>query len=145
MDLRVRSEREGGCRSDREPRTTIVIERRQTARRRVCLDGRVRVAAFLPEIACVVRDVSLGGARIGVPPTAMLPDCFDLFIPCRNETRRAFVAWRAGATIGLGFAQTQAASEPDALARRLADSEAEVARLRAALLGGNDPAPACVH
>ena len=43
--------------------------------------------------------------RIGVPPTAMLPDCFDLFIPCRNETRRAFVAWRAGATIGLGFAQ----------------------------------------
>jgi hypothetical protein len=122
-----------------------VIERRQTARRRVCLGGRVRVAVFLPEINCVVRDVSLGGARIGVPPAAMLPDCFDLFIPCRNETRRVFVAWRAGTTIGIAFAQTRAASELDALARRLADSEAEAARRRAALLGGNDRALACVH
>lgn len=122
-----------------------MIERRQTARRRVCLGGRIRIAAFLPEIDCVVRDVSLGGARIGVPVEATLSDCFDLFIPCRNETRRAFVAWRTGATIGIGFAETRAASEPAALARRLADSEAEVTRLRAALLGGNDLAPAGVH
>lgn len=122
-----------------------MIERRQTARRRVCLGGRVRVAAFLPEIDCIVRDVSLGGARIGVPPEVTLPDCFDLFIPCRNEIRRAWVAWRAGTVIGLGFEATRAASEPEAVARRLADSEAEVARLRAALLAGNDRAPACVH
>ncbi|SFL51121.1 PilZ domain-containing protein [Methylobacterium pseudosasicola] len=122
-----------------------MIERRQTARRRVCLGGRVRIAAFLPEIDCVVRDVSLGGARIGVPVEATLPDCFDLFIPCRNETRRAFVAWRAGAMVGIGFAETRAASEPEALVRRLADSEAKVARLRAALLGGNDRGLAGVH
>lgn len=122
-----------------------MIERRQTARRRVCLGGRVRTAAFLPDIDCIVRDVSLDGARIGVLPKVTLPDCFDLFIPCRNETCRAWVAWRAGTMIGLGFEATRAASEPEVVARRLADSESEVARLRAALLSGNDRAPAGVH
>lgn len=122
-----------------------MIERRQTARRRVCLGGRVRVVAFLPDIDCIVRDVSLVGAKISILPEVRLPDCFDLFIPCRNETRRAWVAWRAGTMIGLGFEATRAASEPEVVARRLADSESEVARLRAALLSGNDRAPAGVH
>jgi hypothetical protein len=122
-----------------------VIERRQTARRRVCLGGHVRVAAFLPEIDCWVRDVSLGGAKIRVPDSATVPDRFDLFIPCRDETRRVFVAWRAGAEIGLGFSETRAASEPEAVARRLAASETEVARLRAALLSGNSPEASGVH
>ena len=121
----------------------MAIERRQPHRRRVCLGGRVRLAAFLPEIDCIVRDVSLGGAKIRVPVTAMLSDGFDLFIPCRNETRRVWIAWRAGATIGIGFDAT--AAEPGAVAGRLADSEAEVARLRAALLAGNSRAPGRVH
>jgi hypothetical protein len=122
-----------------------VIDRRRTARRRVCLGGRVRVAAFLPELDCTVRDVSLDGARIRVDAETILPDCFDLFIPCRNETRRVFVAWRSGAAVGLGFDVTQAASAPEAVARRLAASETEVARLRAALLGGNSSEPGRVH
>lgn len=126
-------------------RTAIVTERRQTARRRVCFGGRVRVAAFLPEIDCVVRDVSLGGAKLGVPPMATLPDCFDLFIPSRNEIRRAFVAWRTATVIGIGFEATRAANTPEAIVRRLADREAEVTRLRAALLSGNDRMLDCVH
>ncbi|WP_331308405.1 hypothetical protein [Methylobacterium oryzae] len=40
-----------------------MVERRRTARRRVCLGGRLRVAAFLPEIECTIRDVSLDGAQ----------------------------------------------------------------------------------
>ena len=116
-------------------------ERRRTARRRVCLGGRVRVAAFLPEIDCTVRDVSLEGARIRVRADSVLPDRFDLFIPCRNETRRACVAWRSGAVIGLAFEGGLAAPEPEALARHLAAREAEVARLRAALRGGTGPEP----
>ncbi|SEO80477.1 PilZ domain-containing protein [Methylobacterium sp. UNC300MFChir4.1] len=122
-----------------------MVERRRTARRRVCLGGRLRVAAFLPEIDCTVRDVSLDGARVRLPAEALLPDCVELFIPCRGETRRAFVAWRAGESVGLGFAETRAATEPEAVARRLAASEAEVARLRAALLDGNSPEPGRVH
>ncbi|MGH1572894.1 PilZ domain-containing protein [Methylobacterium sp. P31] len=122
-----------------------MIERRHTARRRVYLGGRVRHVAFLLEIECIVRDVSLEGARICVSADTVLPDCFDLFIPCRDEMRRVFIAWRRETAIGLGFAVTEAASAPEAVARRLAASEAEVARLRAALLGGNGPEPGRVH
>ncbi|MEE7440058.1 pilus assembly protein PilZ [Methylobacterium oryzae] len=95
-----------------------MVERRRTARRRVCLGGRLRVAAFLPEIDCTVRDVSLDGARVRLPAEAVLPDCVELFIPCRGEIRRAFVAWRAGESVGLGFAETRAATEPEAPPRR---------------------------
>lgn len=122
-----------------------MVDRRRTARRRVCLGGRLRVAAFLPDLDCTVRDVSLDGARIRVPADAALPDCIELFIPCRGETRRAFIAWRAGESVGLGFAETGAATQPAAIARRLAASEAEVARLRAALLDGNGTPPGRVH
>ena len=122
-----------------------MVEGRRTARRRVCLGGRLRVAAFLPEIECTVRDVSLDGARVRLPAGAGLPDRVELSVPCRGETRRAFVAWRAGESVGLGFAETRAAAEPEAVARRLAASEAEVARLHAALLDGNSQEPGRVH
>ena len=49
-----------------------MIDRRRTARRRVCLGGRVRVAAFLPELDCTVRDVSLDGAGIRVAAETIL-------------------------------------------------------------------------
>lgn len=115
-----------------------MIERRETARRRVCLGGLVRLAAFLPEIGCTLRDVSLDGTQIRLAPGTALPARFDLIVPCRGETRRVRVVWRADDIAGLGFEEAQAdaaqqdASPADAL-RRLAESEAEVARLRAAL------------
>ena len=136
----------GGCPDIRTHQDeALVVDRRRTARRRVCLGGRLRVAAFLPDLNCTVRDVSLDGARIRVPADAALPDCIELFIPCRGETRRAFIAWRAGESVGLGSAETGAATQPAAIARRLAASEAEVARLRAALLDGNGTPPGRVH
>ncbi|MCJ2049014.1 PilZ domain-containing protein [Methylobacterium sp. J-070] len=122
-----------------------MIERRQTARRRVCLGGLVKVAAFLPGIDCRLRDVSLGGAKIRVSDADTVPACFDLFVPCRGEIRRAVVAWRAGAMVGVVFDGTPAVSEPESLARRLAASETQAARLRAALLAGNSLEPGCVH
>lgn len=120
-----------------------MIERRKTARRRVCLGGRVLGAAFLPATDCMVRDVSLGGARIRIPDTVLVPDRFDLLVPCRSETRRVAVAWRAGDVIGLVFEGP--AAPPEAADSRLATGAAEVARLRAALLSGNSPEPGRVH
>lgn len=116
-----------------------MIERRETARRRVCLAGLVRVATFLPEIACTLRDVSLDGARIRLPAGTVLPARFDLRVPCRDETRRARIVWRAGDMAGLGFENLRPDVEPDDvtpadLLRRLGASEEEVARLRAALV-----------
>jgi hypothetical protein len=135
----------GCCRRIGIDEDPIVTERRHHARRRVCLGGRARVAAFLPEVDCTVRDVSLEGAGIRVAPDVILPERFDLIIPCRNETRRVFVAWRSGASVGLGFDATRSDTTAERAAHRLATSEAEVARLRAALLRGNRLDPDRVH
>ena len=127
-----------------------MIERRETARRRVCFGGLVRVASFLPEIACILRDVSLDGARIRVAPGTALPACFDLVVPCRGETRRARVVWRDGDTAGLGFEDAAAdtvsrdVSAADLL-QRLGESEAEVARLRAKLAPARGAPPVRMH
>lgn len=128
-----------------------MIERRETARRRVCLGGRLRVSLFLPEIECALRDVSLGGARIRLDPGATLPAVVDLIVPCRAETRRARVLWRDGATAGLSFALASPAPAPGVdpggdILNRLADAETEVVRLRAALaLAGGGERPPRVH
>ena len=122
-----------------------MIERRQTARRRVCLGGFARVAAFLPEIACTLRDVSLGGVRIRVDPSATLPDRFDLVVPCRGQTRRVRVVWRDGDAAGLGFDDAPSEGAPHDLLRRLAESEAEVARLRSALKPDSHDRPDRLH
>ena len=96
------------------------------------------MSLFLPEIECILRDVSLDGARIRLDPGATLPAVIDLIVPCRAETRRARVLWRDGANAGLGFAAAAPAPAPGtdsggAILDRLADAEAEVVRLRAAL------------
>lgn len=127
-----------------------MTERRETARRRVCYGGLVRVATFLPEIACTLRDVSLEGARIRLAPETALPACFDLVVPCRGETRRARLIWRAGDMAGVAFGDAPADSvtgdvSAADLLRRLAESEAEVARLRAALASAGDKTPGRLH
>jgi len=51
---------DGGCPVIRDhPDQPIVVDRCRAARRRVCLGGRLRVAALLPELGCTIRDVFL--------------------------------------------------------------------------------------
>ena len=120
-----------------------MIERRETSRRRVCFGGLVRPAAFLPGIACTLRDVSLDGARLWLAPGTTLPHRFELVVPCRGETRSARVVWREGDAVGLTFenagpvAVAKADGVQDVLLR-LRESEAEIARLRAALLRADE-------
>lgn len=122
-----------------------MLERRRTARRRVCLAGHARVATFMPEIACAVRDVSLDGARIRVPPVAALPKRFDLVIPSRGETRRASVAWRAGDLIGLTFKPAPAAEAAHRPSPPIPSHVPEVARPRTAPMAGTVAESDSVH
>ena len=127
-----------------------MIERRETARRRVCFGALVRPAAFLPDIACTLRDVSLDGARLRLAPGTTLPHRFDLVVPCRGETRRARVVWRSGDAVGLGFERARRATAPRAdgdrdILLRLAQGEAEIARLRTALLRAGEGEPDRAH
>jgi hypothetical protein len=80
-----------------------MTERRDDARRRVCFGGQIEAAAFLPDTPCMVRDVSLTGARIRVSPDAILPERLVLHVPMRRECRLARVVWRDGDMVGLRF------------------------------------------
>ncbi|MCJ2015759.1 PilZ domain-containing protein [Methylobacterium sp. J-076] len=112
-------------------------ERRDDARRRVCLGGLIETAAYLPEIPCQVRNVSLAGARLRVAPEAILPERIVLRVPMRNETRLGRVVWRSGDAVGLSFAPDAPTAQDDALADRVKAGEAEIVRLRAALVAAS--------
>ncbi|GJE38788.1 PilZ domain-containing protein [Methylobacterium persicinum] len=110
-----------------------MIEQREDARRRVCLGGMIETAAFLPEIPCTVRDVSLAGVRIRVASGAILPERVVLRVPIRGECRLGRVVWRMEEMVGLHF-------EPDApgdvadIHRQLRAEREETVRLRTALV-----------
>lgn len=78
-------------------------ERRDVERRRVLLGGLIETAAFLPEIACTIRNVSLTGARIRIAEGSILPERVVLRVPIRGECRDARVVWRVGDAVGLHF------------------------------------------
>jgi hypothetical protein len=100
-------------------------ERRDDARRRVYLGGSIETAAFLPEITCTVRNVSLTGARINVSRGTILPQRLVLRVPMRDEQRIARLVWRDGEAAGLVFEdraeRIEAEDEPDRLRAALAE------------------------
>lgn len=100
------------------PSTTPTTERRHSDRRRACFGATLRVAAFLPEIECRLRDHSLTGARIVVAADVPLPRLVDLTVPCRNRTRSAVVVWRSGTQAGLAFVDAAGPGEGSGIAPR---------------------------
>ena len=108
-------------------------ERREDARRRVLFGAFIETAAFLPEIPCTVRDVSLAGVKLRVASGTILPDRVTLRVPIRGECRLGRIVWRDGDHVGLRF-ETDEASV--AARQSLKARDAEIARLRAALVAG---------
>lgn len=54
--------------------------------------------------ACVMADVSAGGARLLVKPTVSIPSRFILVLSWDGQLQReCFVAWRSMNTIGVRF------------------------------------------
>ncbi len=88
-------------------------ERRQDSRRRVCFGGQVETAAFMVDTPCMVRDVSLSGARIRIAPGAILPERVVLHVPLRGECRVARLIWREGDMVGLRFEPAGDESRPE--------------------------------
>lgn len=110
-----------------------MLERREDARHRVLLGGFIETAAYLPEIPCTVRDVSLTGARIRIARGAILPERVMLRVPIRGECRLGRVVWRDGDAVGLHF-ETDVGTI--ATRQALKARDAEIAQLRAALIAG---------
>src|SRR4051812_13988309 len=55
------------------------------------------------EVACVVRDVSPGGAGLSVASTVGIPDQFILAVKREEEGRACFVRWRKSDNLGVLF------------------------------------------
>jgi hypothetical protein len=53
-------------------------------------------------VACVIRDISAGGACLELDPAAALPEEFDL-IPTGNDARSCRVVWRYSGRLGVAF------------------------------------------
>jgi hypothetical protein len=108
-------------------------ERRNSARQKSFLQGRIYFNHKRSAIDCLVRDISHDGARLIFSQTGTIPDVIDLYIPQKEQTLRAWVQWRSSGEVGVAFKAAQApAREPDDadLYARVQQLEGELAALK---------------
>jgi hypothetical protein len=111
-------------------------ERRRTARQKSFLRGMIYFNNRRSAVDCLIRDISVHGARVIFSDAVQTPDVLDLYIPQKEQTLRSHVIWRNGTEVGLAFEQTPpqadraAADAGGDLAERVAKLEAEVASLK---------------
>src|SRR6185295_622195 len=85
-----------------EPRA---VERRRTARQKSFLRGMIYFNNRRNAVDCLVRDISVYGARLIFSDAVTTPDVLDLYIPQKEQTLRVQVIWRHGQEVGVAFAQ----------------------------------------
>ncbi len=54
-------------------------------------------------VDCLVRDISDTGAKLVFGGTVNIPDVVELYLPNKDEVRRAKVQWRKGNEMGVDF------------------------------------------
>ena len=86
--------------------TVGMEERRGERRPRVLLPARILVAGQEP-LACSIRDLSQGGARLHVPGHGMTPERFELMSDTDGRRFTCEVRHRAGETINVQFLATK--------------------------------------
>jgi hypothetical protein len=106
-------------------------ERREEPRLRSIIAGRLMFNNGNTSVDCTVRNLTRAGAKLTVSAAVTVPDLFDLFIPQKGVTRRAKTRWRRGEELGITFLGSGEDAAEAALRRRIAQLEAENARLRA--------------
>lgn len=129
-----------------------MTENRKQIRQKTFLKGRILFNKGASSMDCLVRDMSISGARLALTETSTLPESFELFIPQKGRTYRAQLCWRRSDGIGITFLDEAAPASPVApppgaptgpapdaamlaLVRRISELEAENAALRRMLAG----------
>ena len=77
-------------------------ERRRAPRQRTLKSARIVIDPQMPELECVVRNLSPDGALLLVPSLAV-PDRFDLVLSASRSRHACKVAWRAHDRVGVAF------------------------------------------
>jgi hypothetical protein len=78
-------------------------DKRITRRQRVLKSGKIVFAHGASVVDCVIRDLSVAGARLEVPNTVGLPQEFTLLDVHSGKSYAAKVAWRRGQRMGVEF------------------------------------------
>jgi hypothetical protein len=109
-----------------------VKELRATERGRSLLKAKIIFNNRMATIDCVVKNISLGGAKIAVASGLSIPSEFDLEIPLRGRTYRVQMRWRDSDHMGVEFIDAAAEPKPHGTPE-FQKLEVENARLRAAV------------
>ncbi|MBN9260817.1 MAG: PilZ domain-containing protein [Hyphomicrobium sp.] len=78
-------------------------EKRIIRRQRVLKSGKIIFAEGNSVVDCIIRNLSVTGARLEVPTTVGLPSEFTLLDAHANRQYAAKVVWRRGETMGVEF------------------------------------------
>lgn len=111
-------------------------ERRRAARHKSFLRGCIQFNNGRNTADCLIRDISLYGARVTFSDAITTPDVVDIYIPQKEQTYRCHVIWRHGSELGVEFAQAAAAApvdhpvDPADVVGRIERLEAEIAAMR---------------
>jgi hypothetical protein len=109
-------------------------ERRQRPRQKSFLRGCLYFNNRRASAACLIRNITPGGARVLISHPLNIPDIVELYVAQKGKTIRAHVEWRRGDELGLSFAhetdEANASAEFKGLLARLSHLEIEVASLR---------------
>jgi hypothetical protein len=82
---------------------TTSAERRAKLRRRALKSGKIAFNRRASIIDCVVRDLSVHGARLQVATTVGLPKAFDLIFNGDNNIQLCRVTWLSYQHVGVQF------------------------------------------
>ena len=107
-------------------------ERRRASRQKSFLRGNIQFNNGRNSADCLIRDITIYGARLVCSDTITTPDVIDVYIPQKEQTFRAHVIWRHAQEMGVAFAQPAAAQPSDAPHEGL-DLTARVERLESEL------------
>jgi hypothetical protein len=88
-------------------------DNRYVPRRRVLKGGKIIFADGTMVVDCVIRNLSVAGARLDVPATLVLPHAFTLLDAGTERRYIATVAWRRGNQMGVEFSDPPEADEED--------------------------------
>jgi hypothetical protein len=111
-------------------------ERRRAVRQKSFLRGCIQFNSGRNTADCLIRDISLYGARLTFSDSITTPDVIDVYIPQKEQTYRCHVIWRHGTELGVEFVQAASASpvdhhvDPGDVVGRIERLEAEIAAMR---------------
>jgi hypothetical protein len=78
-------------------------DRRNALRKKSLLQGRIFYNNRRSSIDCLIRDFSETGAKLKLSEAIAVPEVMELYVPNKDEFRRARIQWRAGGEIGVAF------------------------------------------